>query len=137
MTPTDADVTIAGNGHNVVRARYEIGHSKIFEDNIVRLYIDFDKNGGIIAEMSGELLGQQVPVERGGRFCFFSIGDGTGPFLSFQNTKTDFKGYTGWFKVNLNEQTSECCLDFELIKNNVPCANGSIYDVFGRITPNA
>lgn len=129
MASQETDIIIAGEGYDVVTARYEVRYSGIFKDDIVRLYLDLTNNGGITIEMSKQLLKQQVMIEAGKIFWFFSIGDGMRPFQSFENTNKDFEGYTGWFRVDLDEQTSKYSLDFKLKQSGELIANGCIRNV--------
>jgi hypothetical protein len=130
-------VSILDEAYEPLRGRYQNLSYNFINDDVICFYIDLTRNAGIILEVSKQLLGQNIVIEPSDKFWFFSIGDGLSPFTSFNNTKTDNADYTGWFMIDINEQTSECSLGFGIVKNGKPFARGRISDVWGKIVPNS
>lgn len=85
-------------------------------------------------EISKDLIGERISFEPSDEFWFFAIGNGQGGFRPLENSKGDFDTYSGWFTANVNEQTNECLLEFELIRNGETISSGEISGFFTRMS---
>jgi hypothetical protein len=129
----DSSVTILDLEYGLEKGSYYNGYYEFMKQDCLVFHMELTTPAGITVEISKDLIGKKISFEPLDEFWFFSIGNGTGVFRAFENSKGDFDTYSGWFIADVNERTNECLLEFELIRKEELMASGKIIEVFERI----
>lgn len=132
-TPPQGDVVTGDAGYSFVAGRYCADYFSKMERDYVSFYVDLTNYAGIIVEIPKQSLGEKITVGASGDYYwFFSFGNGRTQWRSVTNKDSS---WGGWFHAELDEQTNECLIEFEMTQNGELIAKGRVQGVFRRLDP--